>query len=90
MVAARPQLSGERLHANPRRGYALIVVLMFLILLFALWSMVYRTTSSLLRIETNRVLQQTRCVGVARLVAQVGPGENGRVDVGDHTRSRSC
>jgi Tfp pilus assembly protein PilX len=57
-------------HANPRRGYSLTVVLVFLILLFALWGAVYRTTSSLLRIETNRVLQQTRDQGAMNALAQ--------------------
>jgi len=57
-------------HANPRRGYSLTVVLIFLILLFALWSTVYRTTSSLLRIETNRVVQQTRDQGAMNALAQ--------------------
>ncbi|MFI5454622.1 MAG: hypothetical protein ACHRXM_04150 [Isosphaerales bacterium] len=58
------------LHVNPRRGYSLTVVLIFLILLFALWSTVYRTTSSLLRIETNRVLQQTRDQGAMNTLAR--------------------
>jgi Tfp pilus assembly protein PilX len=58
------------LHANRRRGYSLTVVLIFLILLFALWSTVFRTTSSLLRIETNRVLQQTRDQGAMNALAQ--------------------
>jgi Tfp pilus assembly protein PilX len=53
-----------------RRGYTLTVVLIFLILLFALWSTVYRTTSSLLRIETNRTLQQTRDQGAMNALAQ--------------------
>jgi Tfp pilus assembly protein PilX len=56
--------------ATPRRGYTLTVVLLFLILLFALWSTVYRTTSSLLRIETSRVLQQTRDQGAMNALAQ--------------------
>ena len=43
---------------------------MFLILMFALWSTVYRSTSSLLRIETNRVLQQTRDQGAMNALAQ--------------------
>jgi Tfp pilus assembly protein PilX len=55
---------------NPRGGYTLTVVLIFLILLFALWSTVYRTTASLLRIETNRVLQQTRDQGAMNALAQ--------------------
>ena len=49
--------------SRSRRGYALTVVLISLMLLFALWSFVSRTTSSLLRVETNRVLQQTRDQG---------------------------
>jgi hypothetical protein len=55
------------IHRRPRRsrrGFALTIVLITLILLFALWSFVYRTTSGLLRIETNRALQQTRDTGV--------------------------
>jgi hypothetical protein len=53
-----------------RKGYSLTVVLIFLILLFALWSTVYRSTSSLLRIETNRVLQQSRDQGTLNAMAQ--------------------
>jgi hypothetical protein len=55
---------------TPRSGYTLTVVLVFLILLFALWSTVYRTTASLLRIETNRTLQQTRDQGAMNALAQ--------------------
>jgi Tfp pilus assembly protein PilX len=58
------------LHADPRRGYTLTIVLVFLILLFALWTTVYRTTSSLLRIETNRILQQTRDQSAINALAQ--------------------
>jgi type II secretory pathway component PulK len=56
--------------ARPAKGYSLTVVLIFLILLFALWSAVYRSTSSLLRIETNRVLQQSRDEGAMTALAQ--------------------
>ena len=55
---------------HARKGYSLTVVLIFLILLFALWSTVYRSTSSLLRIETNRVLQQSRDQGTMNAMAQ--------------------
>jgi hypothetical protein len=55
---------------NPRRGYTLTVVLVFMMLLFALWSTVYRTTSSLVRIETNRTLQQARDQGAMNALAQ--------------------
>jgi hypothetical protein len=60
----------EPLRASRRRGYSLTVVLIFLILLFALWAAVYRTTSSVLRIETNRVLQQSRDRGPMNALAQ--------------------
>ena len=60
----------RRHQPHPRRGYSLTVVLVFLILMFALWSTVYRSTSSLLRIETNRVLQQTRDQGAMNALAQ--------------------
>ena len=36
----------RRHQPHPRRGYSLTVVLMFLILIFALWSTVYRSTSA--------------------------------------------
>jgi Tfp pilus assembly protein PilX len=55
---------------RPRRGFTLTVVLIFLILLFAMWSAVYRTTSSLLRIETSRVLRQTRDQGAMNALGQ--------------------
>jgi hypothetical protein len=48
----------------------LTVVLISLILLFALWSTVYRTTSSLLRVETTRVLHQARDQGAMTALAQ--------------------
>jgi hypothetical protein len=57
-------------HTSRRPGYTLTVVLVFLVLLFALWSTVYRTTSSMLRIETNRTLQQTRDQGAMNALAQ--------------------
>jgi hypothetical protein len=60
----------RRLLSRRRRGYSLTVVLIFLILMFALWSTVYRSTSSLLRIETNRVLQQSRDGGAMNALAQ--------------------
>jgi Tfp pilus assembly protein PilX len=54
---------------SPKRGYSLTVVLVYLILLFALWSTVFRSTATLLRIETNRVLQQTRDQGAMNALA---------------------
>jgi Tfp pilus assembly protein PilX len=58
------------LQSQSRQGYSLTVVLIFLILLFALWSTVYRSTSSVLRIETNRALQQTRDQGAMNALGQ--------------------
>jgi hypothetical protein len=58
------------LHVNPRRGYSLTVVLLFLILMLALWGTVYRTTSSVLRVETNRVSQQSLDPGALNALAQ--------------------
>ncbi len=58
------------LHANPRRGYSLLVVLVTLMLLSALWAAVSRTTASLLRIETSRILQQTRDQAAMNALAQ--------------------
>jgi hypothetical protein len=57
-------------HLNPRSGYSLTVVIIFLVLLFGLWSTVCRTTSSLIRIESNRIAQQTRDTGAMNALAQ--------------------
>jgi hypothetical protein len=57
-------------HLNPRRGYSLTVVVIFMILLFALWGTVARTTASVFRIETNRIMQQTRDQGPMNALAQ--------------------
>ncbi len=58
------------LRCRTRGGYTLTVVLISLMMLFILWSYAARTTSSLLRIETNRVLQQTRDQGAMNALAQ--------------------
>ena len=60
----------KRRRMRPKKGYSLTVVLIFLIMLFALWSAVYRSTSSVLRIETNRVMQQSRDEGAMTALAQ--------------------
>jgi hypothetical protein len=60
-----------RLRPSRRRhGYTLTVVLITLMLLFALWSFVSRTTSSLLRIETSRLLTQMDNQGATNALAQ--------------------
>jgi hypothetical protein len=45
-------------------------VVISLMLLFAVWCFASRTTSSLLRLETNRVLQQARDQGAMNALAQ--------------------
>lgn len=54
----------------PRRGYTLTIVLVTVMLLFAIWSFAMRTTSGLVRIETNRVLQQERDQGAMNALGQ--------------------
>jgi hypothetical protein len=56
--------------ARRRRGYSLAVVLIFMILLSALWSTAYRTTASLLRVETSRTLRQARDQGAMNALAR--------------------
>jgi hypothetical protein len=56
--------------SRSRRGFTMTVVVVTLMLLFAMWCFVARTTSSLVRIETNRVLQQTRDQGAMNALAQ--------------------
>ena len=58
------------IHSNPRRGYSLTVVVIFMILLFALWGTVARTTASVFRIETTRIMQQTCDQGPMNALAQ--------------------
>jgi hypothetical protein len=53
-----------------RTGYCLTVVLIFLLLMVALWSTVSRSTAGLLRLETSRVLQETRDQGAMNALAQ--------------------
>ncbi len=56
--------------SRSRRGFTMTVVVVTLMLLFAMWCFVARTTSSLVRIETNRVLQETRDQGAMNALAQ--------------------
>lgn len=55
---------------SPRRGYSLTVVLIYLMLLFALWSTVYRSSASLLRIESARLLNNNRNEGAVNALAK--------------------
>ena len=55
---------------RPRRGYSLTVVLLFLVLLFFLWAAVYRTTGTLLRVETARAQLDDLDAGLLAAQAQ--------------------
>jgi hypothetical protein len=46
------------------------VVVIYLLLLFALWGTVHRVTSSLLRIETARLNRKTRNAGAMNVLAR--------------------
>jgi hypothetical protein len=56
--------------SRTRRGYTLTIVLIAIMMLFLLWSYATRTTSSLLRVETSRTLQETRDQGAMNALAQ--------------------
>ncbi len=60
-----PALSSSR-----RCGYSLTVVLLFLLLLLFLWAAVYRTTASLLRVETVRVKRNDLNEGMQAALAK--------------------
>jgi hypothetical protein len=55
--------------SGSRRGFTLTVVLIFLVLMFALWTTVCRTSASLLRIQTARVNQDLRDEGLLNALA---------------------
>ena len=56
--------------AGNRRGYSLTVVLLFLVLLFWLWAAVYRSTASLIRVETARATRDNLDAGMMNALAQ--------------------
>jgi Tfp pilus assembly protein PilX len=56
--------------SKKRRGYSLTVVLLFLILLMYLWAVVYRTTGSLVRVQTVRVQRDVNDAGMLNAAAQ--------------------
>ena len=53
-----------------RRGFTFTVVLLFLILMFALWMTVCRTSASLVRVQTARVQQDLRDERLMNALAQ--------------------
>jgi hypothetical protein len=59
-----------RLPSNPRRGYALVMVLTFVVLFLAMLGVAYRQTASVLRVETVRAQQAERDEGSVNAVAR--------------------
>jgi hypothetical protein len=55
---------------TPRRGYAMVMALMFIALLLSIYSVAYRQVGAALRIETTRILQQQRDDGSIHAVAR--------------------
>ena len=45
-----------------RRGFALVLVIVTIVVLLGFWAMAYRETASLIRVESSRLLNQTRAV----------------------------
>ena len=54
----------------PRRGYALMLVTITVVLLLLLFGLVHRYTMAALRIETVRTLQQQRDEGTVHAIAR--------------------
>jgi len=54
----------------PRRGYAMVLVLVFIALLLTFYSVAYRHVAAALRVETARTLQQERDEGSVHAVAR--------------------
>jgi hypothetical protein len=54
----------------PRRGYAMLMALVFIALLLSLYSVAYRDLGAALRIETVRTLQRQRDEGSLQALAR--------------------
>lgn len=50
------------LRARNRRGFALVLVIATIAVLLGFWAMAYRETASLIRVESSRLVTQTRAV----------------------------
>ena len=55
---------------TPRRGYAMVLVLVFIALLLSIYSVAYRDVAAALRIETVRTLRQQRDEGSVEALAR--------------------
>ncbi len=51
-----------RTRVQNRRGFALVLVVVTILVLLGFWAMAYRETASLIRVESSRLLNQTRAV----------------------------
>jgi len=51
-----------RTRVQNRRGFALVLVIATIAVLLGLWAMAYQETASLIRVESSRLLNQTRGV----------------------------
>lgn len=64
---------------TPRHGYATVLVLLFMVLFFALWSVAYRQTAAALRFEAVQAQRVARdqacCQALARALALLEAGE---------------
>ena len=54
----------------PRRGYAMLLVLVFIALMLSMYSVAYRHVAATLRIETARTLQRQRDEGSLHALAR--------------------
>lgn len=49
-----------RPRTHNRRAFALVLVIVAIVVLLGFWAMAYRETASLIRVESSRLLSQTR------------------------------
>ncbi len=60
----------NHLSKRPQRGYAMVLVLVFIALLLTFYGVAYRHTAAALRIETTRTLQRQRDEGSVHALAR--------------------
>ena len=59
-----------------RRGFALVLVIATIAVLLGFWAMAYRETASLIRVESSRLLNETRGRAVRPRDDRTGPGSD--------------
>lgn len=67
-IGSRPSRPLKKTSA--RRGYAIMLVLVFIVLFLSLWSVAYRHTATALRIESGRTLAVQRDEGSLHALAR--------------------